>query len=672
MHDQSSRERIGVTPEDLVECKVPQDLTICSDGGHILYSLHDKYKYPHCGYRASIWIADLGKTNSSRLLTEGSFNDKMPQFGPGEGSITFLSDRNKVGDSCAIYQLCLSTDGIAMSKTPIPLTPSGNKRPITHYSWSPEGDFLAYIAAEEKTKEQQHREDNLNDAKVFGEDIPFGRLMVLNLRTNEIKTLVRGPFHVEGFVWSPNGREILYTTTESLERNSAGKNGISFGLLSVVNGNKKVICHFPGLMNGLPVWLDNKILFKASATPGRWNSAMAIYTLTLSSGEWERLLYGVDNDVALLAPIATQQLAAAVIQQGLYDYVEFLDGTGCKQMISLEGDYIINGFCLVYANGIVNATAIMANNCSPWEVFTWTYKEGTKAENITKLSSHSQKLDQAYSRIVQPFHCQATDGQALDSVLITPPQRNFHRPQATIINIHGGPYERSSFVFDPTMYCWAPLFVTLGYAVLCPNYRGGSGHGDEFAQATLGKMGSKDYQDIVDIVYAAIDQGLIEKHRIMVAGWSQGGFLSFLSATRLEFPLVGAICGAGISDWDMLCMSSDAPWSQNELSGTAPWLTDSSDLSSRQGSPVWHMVPPKNQEKRRMVPLLLLHGEADIKVPITQTLGFHRGCLRYGWPCQFVAYPREPHIFTERAHALDMLRRVEAFTVKFLEKDATS
>ncbi|KAF2120423.1 Alpha/Beta hydrolase protein [Lophiotrema nucula] len=667
MHDQDLQEYMGVTPEDLVEWKVPRDPTVSSNENYVLYTLHDKYKHPHCQFRSSIWIADLGQANSARRLTQGSFNDQSPQFAPGEGSITFLSDRYKTGDSCAIYQLCLNTDGIATSGTPRPLTPPGNQRPIVQYSWSPKGDFLAYIAAEEKTKEQKQREDTLNDAKVYGEDLPFGQLVALDVQANKIKTLVRGQFHVESFVWSSTGKEILYTTTKSLERNSAGHNGISFGRVGVIDGTINAICHFPGLMNGLPVWLDDKIIFRASATPGRWNSAMAIYTLNLSSGEWERLLYGVDNDAALLAPIATGQLAAAVVQQGLYDHVVFLDATASKQMISLDGDYVINAFCLIHDNGVVNATAIMASNCSPWEVFSWTYKEGTKAENLTKLSTHSKGLDEAYSRVVQPFHCKATDGQALDGVFITPSQSSFDEPKATVIDIHGGPYERSSFVFDPTMYFWAPLFVSLGYAVLCPNYRGGSGHGDEFALATLGEMGNKDYQDIVDIVHASIDQGLVAADKIMVAGWSQGGFLSFLSVTRLEFPLKGAISGAGISDWDVLCMSSDAPWSQKELAGTVPWLTHSTDLSARHGSPVWHMV---QQKKEHMVPLLLLHGEADIKVPITQTVGFHRGCLEYGWPCQFVAYPREPHIFVERTHALDMLRRVATFTVALLGGDS--
>ncbi|CAO2651385.1 Nn.00g039550.m01.CDS01 [Neocucurbitaria sp. VM-36] len=453
--------------------KVPKDPTISSNGKYVLYALNDKYKHPHCEFRASIWIANLGQADSTHRLTQGSFNDQSPQFAPGEGSITFLSDRHKAGDSCAIYKLYLNTDGIATSETPHLLRPPDSKRPIAQYSWSPKGDFLAYIVVEDETKEQKQREYTLKDAKVYGEDLSFGHLMC------------------------PTGKEILYTTTKSLERTSDGQYGVSFGRVNVVDGEINGICHFPGLMEDLAVWLDNKFLFRASTTPGNW----------------ERLLYGIDNDAALLAPIATRQLAAAVFQHRLYDHVVIFDATGSKQIISFDSDYVINAFSLIHINGVVNAAAIMPSSCSPWEVFSWTYKEGTKAENLSKLSTHSKELDETYSRVVQPFHCKATHGQALDGVLIRPLQSNFNEPKGTIINLHGGPYERSSFVFDPTLYCWAPPFVSLGYAVLRPNYRGGSGHEDESALATLGEMGSKDSQDIADIVHAAIDQNLIMADR---------------------------------------------------------------------------------------------------------------------------------------------------------------
>ena len=151
---------------------------------------------------------------------------------------------------------------------------------------------------------------------------------------------------------------------------------------------------------------------------------------------------------------------------------------------------------------------------------------------------------------------------------------------------------------------------------------------------------------------------LVHPEEVVVAGWSQGGFLSYLSAVRDDFKFKGAICGAGVTDWDMLCMTSDYPWFEAELTGKAPWQTSSDDVKGRHGSAVWHMLQKKNDEK---TPVLILHGEEDKRVPLTQAIAFHRGCLELDWPCEFVVYPREEHLFAERAHLVDVLKRVRRF-----------
>ena len=81
---------------------------------------------------------------------------------------------------------------------------------------------------------------------------------------------------------------------------------------------------------------------------------------------------------------------------------------------------------------------------------------------------------------------------------------------------------------------------------------------------------------------------------------------------------------------------------------------------ARHGSPVWHMKDVKT-------PVLILHGEKDEIVPITQGIAFHRGCLYYDIPCEMVVYPREPHYVMEREHRLDMLRRIRRFLAEHMK-----
>lgn len=101
-------------------------------------------------------------------------------------------------------------------------------------------------------------------------------------------------------------------------------------------------------------------------------------------------------------------------------------------------------------------------------------------------------------------------------------------------------------------------------------------------------------------------------------------------------------------------MSSDAPWFETELAGSAPCTSTSDNTKSRHGSALWNM-------KNVKTPILILHGEEDKRVPLSQAVAFHRGCLHYGVPCEFVTYPRELHRNGERAHIVDMLKRIRRF-----------
>ena len=208
---------------------------------------------------------------------------------------------------------------------------------------------------------------------------------------------------------------------------------------------------------------------------------------------------------------------------------------------------------------------------------------------------------------------------------------------------------------DPIVYFyWVPYLVSAGYTVLCPNYRGGSSHGDGYASQARRGMGTSDYDDVISLLKECISQGYVDKDRVAIGGCSQGGFLAFLAITRQDFHFKATICGAGVSDFDSLTMSSDAPWFEEQLAGKAPWGTSADNIKARYGSPIWHMKSVKT-------PVLILHGEEDTRVPISQSAAFHRGCLHYGVPCEFVTYPREGHVIKGKEHLIDMLKRIRRF-----------
>ena len=104
----------------------------------------------------------------------------------------------------------------------------------------------------------------------------------------------------------------------------------------------------------------------------------------------------------------------------------------------------------------------------------------------------------------------------------------------------------------------------------------------------------------------------------------------------------------------MMTMTSDLPNLEAELAGGAPWRLKVDETKTRHGSAIWHM-------EKVTTPVLILHGEKDERVPLTQAIAFYRGCEEHKVPCEMIIYPREPHVVEERMHRIDMLNRIKDF-----------
>ena len=278
-----------------------------------------------------------------------------------------------------------------------------------------------------------------------------------------------------------------------------------------------------------------------------------------------------------------------------------------------------------------------------------------QGSELSQQSQHGQAIANLDFASEKPFYASASDGVGLDGILITH-TRNRAMPWPTVFAIYGEPPARLTFAFDIPVFHWAPWLASKGYAVLCTNYRGSTSHGADFVAHNRGGVGTKDFDDIVSMVNAEIQRGTVDPNRVAIIGYSQGGFLSYLAVTRPDFHFCAAICGGGIRDWNMLTMPSSLPIFQCELTpGGAPWVASKpGDTATRHASAIWHM---KNVD----TPILMLHGEVNVRIPLSQAIAFHRACIYHKVDCQLVVFPREPHVITERWHRIHMLRRIEEF-----------
>ncbi|MGE0129369.1 MAG: prolyl oligopeptidase family serine peptidase [Blastocatellales bacterium] len=238
--------------------------------------------------------------------------------------------------------------------------------------------------------------------------------------------------------------------------------------------------------------------------------------------------------------------------------------------------------------------------------------------------------------------------------LIPPLDFDDKKKYPVILSIHGGPHGMHSYSFNPTVQALAAH----GYAVLLVNPRGSSGYGQKFADGCVNDWGGGDYRDLMKGVDEALARfPFLDKDRMGVMGGSYGGYMTNWIVTQTD-RFKAAVASASLSN--LISFYSTSLYQDlihAEFNG-APW--DNYDL-------LWDRSPLKHIKNAR-TPLMLIHGEQDNDVHITQAEEMYTAMRMRGVECVFVRYPREGHGLREPRHREDSLARTLRWFDRFLKK----
>jgi dipeptidyl aminopeptidase/acylaminoacyl peptidase len=194
---------------------------------------------------------------------------------------------------------------------------------------------------------------------------------------------------------------------------------------------------------------------------------------------------------------------------------------------------------------------------------------------------------------------------------------------------------------------WANHLAARGFAVFMPNFRGSTGWGIEFAESNLGDMGGKDFEDIMAGVDALIERGIVDPKRLGIGGWSYGGFLTAWAITQTS-RFKAAVAGAAITNW----------LSFHGTSYLNRWDEIHYAANPFERGGVYDKFSPMNYIANATTPTLILHGEKDLDVPVSQGHELFRALKDRGIDTEMVIYPREPHGVGETPHVKDLITRL--------------
>jgi dipeptidyl aminopeptidase/acylaminoacyl peptidase len=615
----------------------PSDLQISPDGSYVAwsatpYGMTDEHPV------SAIWLAPLDGSRPGKQLTAGTSNNVSPRWSPDSTQIAFLSDRTKRG---RVSLFLISISGGEATQFDV------SETSIQTLSWSPDGTVIAFTSAD-KAPERD------TDVNVYGEFWPLGRVRLLDVDSGDVRTLDTGERHVRDLAWSPDSRQLALLCSPTPELESWAQSEIA--LLDVSSGLLTHLCASVGLMPSSVNWSADgqRVIYLGSQRDSV--SSSTAWAVDVSDGSSVRIGPGPDDPVCVsgISPIIGSDQMLLSIADGLTTKLETVDpSTGLRQPLYELSDGDIHDAQSVHVDG-ANEFRLAINSSTgstPSEVHVGV------SDSLVCVSAHHEPLTAAGFAfgVQEPFYWTSSDGLELDGLLIRP-SGSGDRPLPTIVHIHGGPYGRYTMGWNLRPGHWAQLMAAHGFAVLMPNYRGGQGHGDAFASWGDGYVGDMEFVDVMTAVDAAIERGISDPDRLGIGGWSQGGFLTAWGVTQTNRFRAG-VMGAGVSDWGMMVMTSDIPTLESRLGGGRPW--------DGPGPHRFIQHSPISFASNVRTPLLILHGENDVRVPVSQAIGFHRAVRETGTETELVTYPREPHGVRETDHQIDLFNRVvEWFTAR--------
>ncbi|XP_003374280.1 dipeptidyl peptidase 8 [Trichinella spiralis] len=152
----------------------------------------------------------------------------------------------------------------------------------------------------------------------------------------------------------------------------------------------------------------------------------------------------------------------------------------------------------------------------------------------------------------QLLECEGPDGgYQLQCMLFTPSNVAVATPRPTILFVYGGPCAQMVRNCWPTFLC-LPLFMKMGYVVLVVDGRGSAYRGKQLEIAIGGRMGCVEIEDQVHALrYVASQNKCIDMKRVVVMGWSYGGYLAINALAKHPNLFKIAISGAPVVDWHL-------------------------------------------------------------------------------------------------------------------------
>lgn len=395
---------------------------------------------------------------------------------------------------------------------------------------------------------------------------------------------------------------------------------------------------------------DNRTLYVASNL-GRDKAAIVL--VDPATANEEHVVYARDDvDVAGLVWSRARKRAAYVNYQTWKNERHYLDPDARELFARLEEK--LPGYEVIVQSTTDDESAlIVAATSDRTQGARYLYER--KRDRLTKLGDVTPWLPEAKMAAMKPISYRTRDGLVVNGYL-TVPNGVAPKDLPVIVNPHGGPWARNGWGFNAEVQ----FLANRGYAVLQVNYRGSTGYGRRFWEASFKEWGFAMQDDITDGVEWLVKEGIADPKRVCIYGGSYGGYATLEGLVKTPDLYACGVDYVGVSNL-FTFMKTIPPYWKPFLGMMHEMVGDPEKDRERMAA-----ASPALHADRIKAPLLVVQGARDPRVNKDESDQMVAALKARGIDVPYIVKDNEGHGFHNEENQFAFYEAMEQFLARYL------
>ncbi len=640
----SAQERM--TPELLWELGRLGGATVSSDGGTVVYAVRH-YELAENAGTSTLHALDVASGETRSLVRDWKSASALQFAQTPFGERVYFTGRSGNGEGTQVWALN-PEDGALLQVTDF-------EDGVANLKVSPDGKHFAFTrdVKLDKTVNELYEDLPQADARIIDSlmyrhwsswhDYAYSHLFVAPIgedgRSGEARDLMEGwrvdcpvpPFGGSSqYAWSPDGAHIAFTAKDVERWAESTDSDVYLVHVDEPAKRRNLTEGQEGYDNDPAFSPDGKRLaYHSMERAGFEADRNRILVLDLASGEQVEATAGLDQTAhgATWTPDGAS-LVFMSERRGTNQLFRIPAGGG--EPVQLTDGVFNWGLVDLFADG-EHALVTRMDMTRPSELRLLTLADRSSAAltDVNGALYSELKLPRVEERWVE-----ATDGEKIHCWVIYPPDFDASKSWPLVTYCQGGPQGQIGQWFS---YRWNfHLMAASGYVVVAPNRRGLPGFGRAWNDQISGDWGGQAMQDILSATDAMIAEPYIDAERTAAVGASFGGYTVYWLMGNHEDRFGTMIAHCGVFNMESMYGSTEELFFVNWDLGGPYWKSEAVQASYDRFSP--HRFVGKWK-----TPLLVVHGEKDFRVPVTQGMEAFTAAQVQGVESRFLYYPQEGH-----------------------------